>query len=186
MTFLSRIHPSMIISCALIWCLLRSDLSVAKLVFGAVLGILIALVFPLPSLHKAGQFRPVGVIRLVASLIYDLIRSSVAVLIVSVRAGYVPQNAIVGVRLRSRSDLYLTLTANLVSLVPGTVVVEARRSNCTIYVHALDSGDADNLDHVREIVLTAEARVLRAFGNAAERAALKTGEPMPGVEGEPR
>lgn len=178
----SRLHPPMIIACAVIWCLLWGELSVMNLITGALLGGLIALVFPLPSLHGAGQVRPIGMIRLVVSLLSDLIRSSVAVLILVLRAGYVPQNAIVGVGLRSRSDLYLTLTANLVSLVPGTVVVEARRSNCTIYVHALDSGSAEEVERARQIVLTAEARVLRAFGNAAERAALKSGDPMPGVE----
>lgn len=177
-----RVRPSLVITSALLWCVLWSDLSVVNLIAGAILGALIGVVFPLPPVHGAGQIRPIGVVRLVVSLVWDLCRSSVMVLILIAHAGYTPQNAIVGTKLRSRSDLYLTLTANLVSLVPGTVVVEARRSTSTIYVHALDGRDADGVEHAREIVLTAEARVIRAFGNAAERAALKSGEPMPGVE----
>lgn len=181
----SRLHPVMIIACAVIWCLLRGDLSIAELVFGAMLGVLIAVVFPLPRLRGAGQLRPVGVLRLILSLGWDLIHSSIGVLVLVLRAGYVPRNAIVGTQLRSRSDLYLTLTANLVSLVPGTVVVEARRSTSTIYVHALDSRDTAGVVRARRIVLTSEARVIRAFGNPAERAALQSGNAMPGAEAAP-
>lgn len=185
MTLRSRLHPVMIITCALIWCLLRGELSIVNVVFGAILGVLIALVFPLPRLGGTGQIRPIGVIRLVVSLGWDLMHSSIVVLILVFRVGYVPRNAIVGTRLRSRSDLYLTLTANLVSLVPGTVVIEARRSTSTIYVHALDSRDSAGVERARQIVLTSEERVIRAFGNSAERAALKSGAPMPGQEATP-
>lgn len=178
----SRMRPALMVTSAVIWCLLWGELSVTKVVTGAILGVGIAVVFPLPPLRGAGQIRPIGLIRLLVGLGWDLAYSSVIVLMLVLRIGYVPRNAIVGTQLRSRSDLYLTLTANLVSLVPGTVVVEARPSTGTIYVHALDSRDAAGVDHARQIVLASEARVIRAFGNPAERAALQSGDPMPDAE----
>ena len=45
------------------------------------------------------------------------------------------RNAVVRVKLQTHSDLYQTLTSELVSLVPGSIVIEARRqesvSTCT-------------------------------------------------------
>ncbi|QDP95932.1 Na+/H+ antiporter subunit E [Microlunatus elymi] len=177
----ARFHPPMIIMCALIWVLLWGELSIFNVVAGALLGVLIGLVFPLPSIAGAGRFRPIGLARLLASLIFDLVRSSVAVVILILRFGDQPRNAIVGVQLRSRSDLYLTQTAEMVSLVPGTLVVEARRSTSTLYLHVLNVRGEDDLELARRIVRTNEARVIRAFGTRAEIEALKTGAPMPGV-----
>ena len=179
-----RFHPPMIIMSALIWVLLWGELSIFNVLAGALLGVLIGLVFPMPPITGAGRFRPIGLIRLVASLIFDLIRSSIAVVFLILRFGYQPRNAIVGVRLRSRSDLYLTQTAEMVSLVPGTLVVEARRSNSTLYLHVLNVRGEDDLELARRIVYTNEARVIRAFGHREEIEALKTGAPMPGVEGD--
>ena len=51
--------------------------------------------------------------------------------------GSVPRSSIVRVQLRSRSDLYLTQTAELVSLVPGTIVLEVHRATSTLYLHCL-------------------------------------------------
>jgi cysteine desulfurase len=41
--------------------------------------------------------------------------------------------------------------AELVSLVPGTLVVEARRSTSTLYVHVLDSGGRDDPGRRQEL-----------------------------------
>jgi multicomponent Na+:H+ antiporter subunit E len=177
----ARFHPGMIIVCAVIWVLLWGDLSIANVLSGALLGAAIGFVFPLPAIRGAGRIRPLGLVRLITGLIIDLVKSSVSVIITVLRFGYQPTNAIIGVRLRTRSDLYLTETAEMVSLVPGTLVVEARRSTGTLYIHVLDVHGPDDLERARAIVLEAEASVLRAFGTAAEVAALRSGQPMPGT-----
>jgi multicomponent Na+:H+ antiporter subunit E len=182
MSVRARFHPPMIILSALVWVALWGELSIFFVLSGALLGVLIGLVFPMPPIVGAGRFRPIGLIRLVATLIFDLVRSSVAVMIMVLRPGYQPRNAIVGVQLRSRSDLYLTQTAEIVSLVPGTIVVEARRSTSTLYLHVLDIRGDDAVERVRHNVLINEARVIRAFGRREEIDALKTGAPMPGAE----
>jgi multicomponent Na+:H+ antiporter subunit E len=187
MNAVRRLHPSMIIACAVVWVLLWGDLSIANLVAGALLGLLIGLVFPLPAIPGAGRFRPFGLLRLVLALVIDLVRSSVAVMITVLRFGHRPRNAIVAVGLRTRHDLYLTQTAELVSLVPGTLVVEARRSTGTLYVHVLDVRGPGDVERARRIVLEAEAQVIRAFGTRAEVAALNNGTLTPGsgTPGEP-
>jgi multicomponent Na+:H+ antiporter subunit E len=77
------------------------------------------------------------------------------------------------VDLRSDSDLYQTLTTELVSLVPGSLVVEARRSTRTLYLHVLDVDTPAELPPARDSVLDAEARVIEAYGSAEDRERLR-------------
>lgn len=157
---------------AVVWVLFWGDLSVANLISGLLLGVLIALVFPLPPIEFHGRFRPVAYGWLVLVLLRDLVRSSFVVAAQAFRFGRRMQNAVVKVELRSRDDLYLTLTTELVSLVPGSLVLEVRRTDGVLYLHVMDVRSAADLDRARQDVRDAEARVLRAFGTAEEVAEL--------------
>lgn len=171
----ARFQPLLIVVSAIVWTLLWGHLSIVTVIAGAILGLAIGFVFPMPPIMDLVRVRPLGLIRLIATLAYDLTRSSVAVMIVILRFGHRPRNAIIGVRLRTRNDLYLTQTAEMISLVPGTLVVEARRSTSTLYLHVLDvrGDDAEIAEATRRLVHATEARVVRAFGTRADIAALE-------------
>jgi multicomponent Na+:H+ antiporter subunit E len=66
---------------------------------------------------------------------------------------------IAAVPLRSRSDLEVTLIANLVTLTPGTLTLAVRRDPPVLYVHGMYAGDREQF--CREIA-TMEARMLGA------------------------
>ena len=53
------------------------------------------------------------------------------------------------VDLRTHSDFVLTVVAEMVSLVPGSLVVEARRSTHTLFLHVLDARDQAGVDDAR-------------------------------------
>jgi multicomponent Na+:H+ antiporter subunit E len=90
----------------------------------------------------------------------------------------VRSRTIIRVRLWSRSDLYLTVTSELVSLVPGTLVVEVHRDSSTLYLHVLNQTDPEGLARAERDALAAERRVI---------AALRDGRPYPtAAEGTPR
>lgn len=162
---------------AVVWVLLWGDLSLANLLSGFVLGLVITVVFPLPPIPFGGRFRPWGHTVLVATLLWDLVRSSFVVAAQAFHFGHTMTNAVVRVDLRTHSDLYLTLTSELVSLVPGSLVMEARRQESVLYLHVMDVRSADDVADTRRMVLDAEARVIRAFGTDAEIARLKAGWP---------
>jgi len=82
----------------------------------------------------------------------------------------VPHTAVVGVELRTESDLYLFITSEITTLVPGSVVVEALRRNGVIYVHVLDLEGVGGVEAVRRNVLAIEERVLRALASDEELA----------------
>ena len=94
--------------------------------------------FPLPRVERAGRVRPVALARLVGRLAADIVRSSVRVVALAF-SRRVPRSAIIRVRLRPCSDLILTMTSELVSLVPGSLVLEVRRAGSTLYIHVLDT-----------------------------------------------
>jgi multicomponent Na+:H+ antiporter subunit E len=169
---------------AVLWVLLWGDLSVANLVSGFVLGLLITVVFPLPPIEHHGRFRLWPHTRLIAILLFDLVRSSFVVAAQAFHFGHTLRNAVVRVDLRTRSDLYLTLTSELVSLVPGSLVMEARRQESVLYVHVMDVRSEADIAAARREVLAAEERVVRSFGTDEEIAALS--DPRPDVAKEGR
>jgi multicomponent Na+:H+ antiporter subunit E len=151
-----------------VWVLFWGDLSVANVLSGAALASLIVAVFPLPPIVFPGRLRPLGLARLVGRFAADLIRASLQVSRQAVRFGTQPRNAVIEVDLFSRSDLYLTITAELLSLVPGSLVVEARRSTGTLYLHVLGIEDAAEVERFRAAALAQEERVMRALASRAE------------------
>ena len=73
------------------------------------------------------------------------------------------RNAVITVDLRSSSDFVLTLEAAMLSLVPGSVVVEARRSTHTLFLHVLVVPDPAAAEAFRRDALDLEQRILAAL-----------------------
>lgn len=157
-----------------VWVLLSGRISLGIVVAGFLIGLGVTLVFPLPPVVFRGRLHPVGALVLMVRLVVDLVRSSFVVALLAFRRES-PKNAMVRVGLRSDSDLYMALVSELVSLVPGTLVVEARQSTRTLYLHVLGVAHRADLDDARRTVLEAEARVLRAFGSGEEIAIIEEG-----------
>jgi multicomponent Na+:H+ antiporter subunit E len=165
----ARRRPSLaaVVVLTLTWVLLWDQVSLFVVLTGVVLSVLVFVVFPLPRIERDGRVRPVALLALLGRLAVDVVRSSVRVVGLAFSAR-TPRSAIIRVRLRSRSDLVLTLTAELVSLVPGSIVLEVRRATSTLYLHVLDTVEPAALEQAARDVLDAEARVLRAFGTDEE------------------
>ena len=75
-------------------------------------------------------------------------------------------------RLRTDSDLLLTIIAQTLCLVPGSLVLDLDREERTIALHLLHVRDRDHVELEKAGVLAMEDRVVRAFGSAREIAAL--------------
>lgn len=177
-----RVSAPAVVVLTVVWVLLWDQVSLFVVITGALLAVLVGLVFPLPPIDLHGRFRPVQGLRLLVRLLVDAFRASLDVVALAFRFGTTPRSSIVRVQLRSRSDLYLTQTAELVSLVPGTIVLEVHRATSTLYLHVLGATDDVAIDAAVQAVLDAEARVLRTFGSAAEVAALDAGRPQPDAD----
>lgn len=160
--------PSAIVWLTLVWVLLWGEVTVANVAAGILVAVVVTMALPLPAVPFAGRPSLLGVLRLLGRLMVDIVVASIHVSAVALRFGKAPHGGVIRVELRSTSDLYLTLTADLCSVVPGSLIVEAHRRTGTLYVHNLDLGGPDGVEQARRHVLEQEARVLYALASPAE------------------
>ncbi|WP_127502612.1 Na+/H+ antiporter subunit E [Actinoplanes solisilvae] len=161
----------------LIWVLLWGSFTPLTFIGGLLVAVVVLIVFPLPPVTYAGRIHPVGLLRFGLRFVYDLVIASAQVVVLAFRFGHTPGSAIVAVSLRAPSDLGLTLTAEALSLVPGSLIVDADRERGVLYVHVLGVSSALEADRFRGDVLDLERRIIQAFGSAAERRVISSGAP---------
>ncbi|MFR9775462.1 Na+/H+ antiporter subunit E [Micromonospora sp. MS34] len=160
-----------------VWLLLWGELSWGNLLGGIVVGVAVLLFFPLPPVTFGGRLRPGALLVLAVTFGAELVIASIHVAAIAVRPGCRPRSAIIAVPLRVRTDLNLALTAEVISLVPGTLIIEVDRRHGVLYVHVLDVRGPEDLARSRNRVLTVERRIVRAVGSAEEVRQLRT-EPV--------
>lgn len=162
------LQPGALIWLTVVWVALWGDLSVANVVSGAALAALICLVFPLPPVRMRLRVRPLHLLWLVLRFLVDVVVASaeVAWKVLTLRGA--PRNAVIEVNLRTPSDFVLTVVGELTSLVPGSIVVEARRSSHTLFLHVLDARDEAGVERMRQATYALERRVVLAFGAETE------------------
>ena len=156
-----------------IWVLLWGSFTPLTMVGGLVISVVVLIVFPLPAITYAGRIHPWGVLKFVGRFVFDMVVASVQVATLAFRFGHVPRSAIVAVTLRAPSDLGLTLTAEALSLVPGSLIVDVDRKRGVLYVHVLGVSSAEEADRFKTEALALERRIIQAFGSPAERRTLE-------------
>lgn len=149
----------------LVWWVLWGSYSLFSLLGGVIVAVLVCLVFPLPPLRMKVRLRPWAFIVLVARFHWDIFVASAQVAWLTLFPPTPLRNAMIGIKLKSESDFVLTVVAELVSLVPGSVVVEVHRASHSLFVHAIDIPDEAAVENVRRRVLAQEERVVAAFGD---------------------
>ncbi|MEU2612060.1 Na+/H+ antiporter subunit E [Micromonospora sp. NPDC007271] len=151
-----------------IWQLLWGRFSWGNLLGGLVVGAAVLIFFPLPPVTFGGRLRVGALLVLAVTFVGELVRASVHVAAIAVRPGYRPRGAILAVPLRVRTDLNLALAAELVSLVPGTLILDVDRDRGVLYVHVLEVCRPEDLAVNRARVLAVERRIVRAVGSPQE------------------
>lgn len=158
------VQPLVVLWLAAVWVALWGDLSFANAAAGVVIGVAATFVFPLPPLRLHVRLRPGRLAALAAYFLVSVVKASIQVAWLTLRPGGPPRGAVVAVPLRTPSDFVLTMTAEIVTLVPGSVVVEVRRQTHTLFVHVLAVEDDADAEAARADVLDVERRVVYALG----------------------
>lgn len=126
-----------------LWVILWRDLTVANVLSGLLIGVLIELSKPWRALgQKHHSIRPGALAVFVAYFAWKLVEANV----VLAREVLTPRNSIetgvIAVRLGPCSDLVVAIVANAISLTPGTLTLEVRIEDVpTLYVHVLHLHD---------------------------------------------
>lgn len=169
------IQPVVVAWLTLVWVLLWGELSVANVVAGAAVATLILVVFPLPALRMRLKIRPLWLVWLVVHFLGSVVLATVQVAWTTLSFRRTPRNAVIRVTLLTSSDFVLTVVAELTSLVPGSIVLEADRAAHSLYIHVLDVDSLADVEKVRAATMALERRVVMAVGAEIDQLELVAG-----------
>lgn len=163
-----RLEPRVVILLTVVWVLFWGTFSPMSFAGGLLLSVLVLAVFPLPPLLLGITPRPWSLLVLVARFFADMVVASIQVAYQAAAPWFHPHGYLVDVALRTDDDLFAMITAEMVALVPGTVVVDVLPSERRILLHIFDATE-DDLPRIAEGVRAQEERVLRALAKDADR-----------------
>lgn len=161
-------QPRAIIALAVVWVLLWDRITLGNIVNGLIIGAVVTQIFPLPSIQYFGRIHPWRLLLLIGRFLVDLVSAAVQIAGATLSRRPSQGGSIVEVRMRTHSEFYMTIVSALVSLVPGSIVVEARRGANVLYVHGFHVTTPEGMEELRRDVLAVETRVVRAIGTPEE------------------
>ncbi|HEX7827486.1 Na+/H+ antiporter subunit E [Mycolicibacterium llatzerense] len=146
-----------------VWILLWGNISVANILGGLAVGLLITVLLPLPQVPVAGRLHPLSLAWLALKVAYYLVLSSVQVAWLAIRPGPPPLTAVLRARLELKSDLVLALAVNVINLIPGSIVLEIDQARRFIYVHVLDVGSERAVQQFYRQIAEVERLMIASF-----------------------
>jgi multicomponent Na+:H+ antiporter subunit E len=158
-----------------LWVFLWDHVDVLTVTTGVLLAIAVTRALYLPPVLLSGRFNPWRGLLLGLRMMFDVVVASIQVAFKSIWPTWQPMNAIIDVQLLTRSDLVTTLTAEAITVVPGTVVIDIDRERGLLYLHALGTRTPEDIDRARERVLATEERIVLAIGTRAQARAVHEG-----------
>lgn len=160
----------------LLWMLLWGQFTVLSAVTGLAVAIFVTRVFRLPPVELSGRMNLWYLFVYAVTFMWAVVKGSLIVAGQVLDRRTYPGTAIMAVPLRTDDDLIMTHVGVTASLIPGSLVVQADRSDRVLYLHVLGVRDASELEVQRQAVWRWEDRIVRALGSKAQYAQLRARE----------
>ncbi|MFD1708669.1 Na+/H+ antiporter subunit E [Siminovitchia sediminis] len=128
---------------AFAWMFYENSMSASTFIIGYFLGLLVVFFMRRFFSTRFYMYRVFAIIQLLFIFIRELVLSNIAVLKVVLQPKMKNNPGIFALETKLTSDWEITLLANLITLTPGTLVVEISDDHRTLYIHAMDIGDVD-------------------------------------------
>ncbi|MET1013466.1 MAG: Na+/H+ antiporter subunit E [Paenisporosarcina sp.] len=132
---------------AFLWMFLTVSFNASTFIVGFILG---ALMLWITKRFFPGRFymnRVWAVIKLIVLFFKELIMANIQVLLLIVQPKMPIKPAIFALPTVLEKDWEITLLSSLITLTPGTLVIDVSEDSKTLYIHAIDYGDADDAIH---------------------------------------
>jgi len=156
-------HPLLTVTLAAVWVLLVNDFSFGSLVFGLLLGCLIA---KLTSNYWPDRPRirnPLAIVEYAGIVLYDIVLSNLQVAyLVLFRRGESLKSQFIVVPLDLTGAEAIAVLAGTITMTPGTVSADLSSDERSLLVHCLETTDPDEV--VASIKSRYERRLMRIFG----------------------
>jgi multicomponent Na+:H+ antiporter subunit E len=163
----------LLIALVALWVFLWDHVDALTIVTGVVLAIAVTRALYLPPVLLSGRFNPWRALLLGLRMMFDVVVASLQVAFFAIDPRWKPMNAIIAVQLLTRSDFVITLTAEAITVVPGTVVVDIDRERGLLYLHVLGTRTEADLERTHRSVLGTEERIVLAIGTREQAASVR-------------
>ena len=132
---------------SMLWALLTGKVSVGNLTLGFVLGYFaLTLLYSRAEEKKTSYFqKTMQIVRFALFFTKELVVSSWRVAVDVVKPLPLMRPGVVGIPLDAKTDLEITLLANVISLTPGTLSLDVSEDRKTLYIHAMYVVNPDDL-----------------------------------------
>lgn len=165
----------MLVWLTVLWVALWGDLSVANVLSGVIISLVVLAVAHQPRLTRRGTedsplISPFGMLYFGLYVLYKLGEANLILAWEIIRPRSRVLTSVVEVRLRTDNELVRNVVANVITLTPGTVTFEVRAEPPALYVNVFF---LDDIDLVRRDLLRIEELAVKAFGSSVERRQLE-------------
>nr|WP_204722760.1 Na+/H+ antiporter subunit E [Glutamicibacter nicotianae] len=157
-----------------VWGALWQDFSLANMIFGAVIALVIVNLFPLPPVVLSGRINLWYCVKLFIWFLGQVVAASVHVAWLAVARGKSTRSAIIAVPLRTGSDLIVMTVGHMLTLIPGSFVIDVDRSSSTLYLHYINIQSQEDVEKARAAIRDIERRLIMAIGSRDEYEAIKS------------
>jgi len=135
-------HPILSVFLLIFWLLLQQSVSPGHIVLGSAIALAAGLAMSALRPERIGVRKPWLIPRLAGLVLYDIVRSNLAVAsIVLTRGRTVKSAGFLSIPLEIRSRTGLAILAIIMTSTPGTVWLEFDEQNGTLLIHVLDLVD---------------------------------------------
>lgn len=120
-----------------VWVLLTGNFSFQNFVFGFILTFVIMFIISTGSEDKKYFSLTYKVVSFIFFFLYELVKANIQVAYDVITPRFYMKPGIVRVPLDARTDVEITLLANIISLTPGTLSLDVSDDRKVLYVHAM-------------------------------------------------
>lgn len=120
-----------------IWVALTGNFTAVNFLFGFVLSLAIMWVMTMNRRDNTYFTRGPKVIAFIFFFIYELIKANMQVAYDVITPRFYMKPGIIKIPLSAKTDLEITLLANLITLTPGTLSLDVSDDKKVLYVHAM-------------------------------------------------
>ena len=128
---------------AFIWMMVSGSFTLLSMMFGFVIGAAALIIITERSELGGYGTRFRRVIGLILMFLYELMMSAIRVAIMVLKPDMNLKPGIFSYQTELKSDLEITLLANLITLTPGTLSVDVDEETKTLYIHGVDCSDVE-------------------------------------------
>lgn len=128
---------------ALAWIALTGTFTPTNFALGFVAGFILLwltqrLMLPSNYFRKVPQ-----VIGFVWFFLWELVKANLRMMVTVLSPRLTIRPAVIAIPLDARSDIEITLLANLITLTPGSLYLDVSQDRCVMYVHTMHVDDPD-------------------------------------------